>query len=76
MILPETDNCPSHGKCLRRFFKRKSVGAKASRSAYDKLYPQILKLYPLKNSHFGKLQRENLILLLCHAHTICTDLHC
>ena len=38
-------------------FKNKNknvVGEKASKSAYDLLYPQILKLYPLNISLYGK----------------------
>ena len=40
--------------CEAIFKKKKVVGEKASKSAYDYLYPPILKLYPLNISLYGK----------------------
>ena len=65
-------------RAQRRMFagiikKKNVVGEKASRSAYDLLYPPILQLYHLKVSHYERLWRGNLILLQSHARTICTD---
>ena len=39
------------------FKKKNVVEEKASKSAYDQLYPPILKLCPLKMSHYGRLWR-------------------
>ena len=44
---------------IAAIFKKKNVvGEKASRSAYDLLYPLILKLYHLKISHYGSLMER------------------
>ena len=53
--------------CAAIFIKKNGVGEKASKSAYDYLYPPILKLCPWKISLYGRLWQGNLILLQCHA---------